>query len=147
MALWHGTVQQLTGAALPSNRRPLVRFRPSGPASISSGLLTTAVVEVEPATDGSFEVELADFTSARPAVWLTVEVAWFDEVTTADGKRRMVGVDVMPWRFIPAAWGGDIGDAIDASPAAWDVWVWPTPHANRNRLWLDTTNGRLKRWV
>lgn len=127
MPTWTGNVRDLTGSPIPANRVPLLRFRLSGPTSTPAGLLTTFVREVTPGADGSFSVDLEDVSAARPRVWVILEVAWFDAVTTADGLRRLVAVDLMPWRIYPGPFGGNLSDVIDSPPAAGDVWVGEAP--------------------
>ena len=148
MAIVTGFVDDFGPAELAASGLT-ISFTPSGPAVQDAPggqgervVLSSRAIDVVPALDGSFRVDLVPTDTVQPNTWYTITMRWLN------GADIPIGADFPDWRlYVPTA-GGSVGDllAVPTNP----IWVWTstTPPANPTPgiWWLNPTTGDLNEW-
>lgn len=134
-----------------SDFNPVLIFKPSNAAVSADGHVFAAKpVEVTPASNGMFTVNLATTDNVRPARtrWL-VTLGWRDPDGYGGGQGRY-NRDVFEAAFRVPSGGGALADLIDTPPATGDIYIGvaPPPDGHGYRYWLDIsgTSPVLKEW-
>lgn len=141
MALVTGTLKDFGLDALAAYA-PTIKFIPSGPGVNDTTLFASRVIEVVPAADGSFSVDLAPTEDVRPDRWYSISLGWLN------GAGVPVGFDAIDWQLrVPIA-GGTIPDLVNAPANPAQVWVSESAPANPTpgTWWLNPTTGDLNEW-
>ena len=120
--------------------QPILRFRPNAPAASATGVIfPTKPVDVTPASDGSFSVDLASTDDVLPgnAHWrLTIE--WLSP--DGYGSGGYSASDHASWKIRVPAGGGLLADMLDVPPRVDAVWVDIVPPPTDGYLyWIDTS--------
>lgn len=122
---------------------PLLSFRASSPAVTGTNLLTARkAVEVEPLSNGFFEVDLVSTETVTPAMHYTIELRYRDE------KTGLMLNELLPWQLSVPPEGGALADliAVPSNPAT--VWTGTEPPTNPapGSWWYDPETGELSEW-
>jgi len=127
-----------------ADNMPVLQFRASS-AGVSdlNVLAASAPVEVVPAGNGFFEVDLVSTDAIAPGgIFYTVTVQYREDGT------RNVKREQLPWRLTVPEEGGALADllAVPSNPAA--VWVGTEPPLNPEpgTWWYDPETGELTEW-
>lgn len=142
MPLVNGTLTDF-GLDPMAGHAPRITFRPAAPGFNGLTVLATKAVDVTPAANGFFEVDLVSTDEIQPATHYVVQLHWTDTEPTRKDR-----VDTLPWKlFVPVS-GGALGDllAVPANPA--QVWVGTEPPADPEpgTWWYDPETGELTEW-
>lgn len=124
---------------------PLLQFRASSAGISGLNILAASPpVEVVPAANGFFEIDLADtYSLDSGGVTYSITVQ-YREARTGYIKREL-----LPWRLQVPADGGALADLIQypTNPAA--VWVGTEPPVDEptpGTWWLNPETGELTEW-
>lgn len=149
MAIVTGSVDDFGPAGISAADGVTLSFIPSGPAiqqppqgQGSSVLLLSRKVDVIPAADRSFAVDLVPTVDVQPSSWYAISLHWLN------GAGIPVGADFPDWRLYVPEEGGDLSDlmSVPANP----VWVWtgtePPTNPTPGTWWLNPETGDLNEW-
>ena len=143
MPLVNGTLTDF-GLAPLLGLDPVLLFRATSAGISNQNLLAASMpVEVTPAANGFFEVELAATDALMPG-----EVEYRLEVKYRERRTRNVKHEVLPWALrVPEA-GGAITDLLQVPSNPASVWVGTTPPDNptSGTWWYNPETGELNEW-
>jgi hypothetical protein len=129
-------LQALTGL------RPKIIFRPNRSALSPTRLYVARPIEVTPADDGSFSVELVPTQLLEPAAWYTIEIRW------QEPSGRELGRDYPDWRVFVTAEGGTLSGLISTPADNTLLVAWqpnqPDPWPS-GLVWVNTITGDVVR--
>lgn len=143
-----GNVRTWGFDAFPVDERLLVWFVPSSAGMAGTSLLPDRKVSVEPASNGSFTVNLAQTTNVIPDVWFEVRFEWFEKHPIMDDW-NLKGWSTLPGKLrVPAA-GGPIVDLLDtpAPPGAIMHGYGDPPSSLSNVIYIDRSGVNPVLWA
>lgn len=122
---------------------PRLTFRAAAPGTDGLGIYTTRPVEVVPAANGYFEVDLIATDALAAANYYNVQVHWTDVDPTRKDR-----TETLPWRLHVPPEGGALGDLLAAPASPGNVWVGAdAPESpSAGTWWLDPETGELSEW-
>lgn len=138
MALVTGTLIDF-GLEPMDGYAPEIVFHPSTPGLSGIAILASKPVEVTPAANGYFEVDLTPTAEVSPPMQYTIQLRWLELPT------RKVRSEILPWKLeVPEA-GGFLADLlrVPSNPAL--AWTGEEPPANPTpgSWWLKPSSGEL----
>lgn len=121
---------------------PKLFFRATGPGVSGIALLSTKPVEVIPAANGYFEVDLVPTVEISPPVSYTIQIQRYELPS------RRPRLESLPWKLeVPTA-GGFLADLlrVPSNPAL--TWSGEEPPANPSpgSWWYEPSSGQLSEW-
>jgi len=119
---------------------PRLVFMPASPGVAGLNVLTTLPVEVTPAANGYFEVDLASTQTIAPATYYIVKITWID---AAQNRRHRS--ELLPWKLFVPPEGGALGDLlrVPSNPALTFTGTEAPYNPAVGSWWLDPTTGDL----
>lgn len=139
MALVSGTLNDF-GLESLDGFAPKLIFRPSGPGLSGIAVLASKAVEVVPAANGYFEVDLAPTVEVSPPIQYVIQLRWLEMYPS-----RKERVETLPWKLeVPAA-GGYLSDLLKTPSNPALAWSGEEPPANPTpgTWWLRPSNAEL----